>query len=138
MLLVPGQTCSTGAPCGRPSRPVPEWPGTRPGCKRLTHYLATAKPAGHTGGPEAWELANMALVAQVVVALAARRRESRGAHWRTDFPAQDPSWQLRQVAQLMPDGQIGVGNVAVNEPTAGERPTERLSDAVGRRTALAG
>ena len=108
------------------------------GLQRLTHYLATAKPAGHTGGPEAWELANMALVAQVVVALAARRRESRGAHWRTDFPAQDPSWQLRQVAQLMPDGQIGVGNVAVNEPTAGERPTERLSDAVGRRTALAG
>ena len=108
------------------------------GLQRLTHYLATAKPAGHTGGPEAWELANMALVAQVVVALAARRRESRGAHWRTDFPAQDPSWQLRQVAQLMPDGQIGVGNVAVNEPTAGARPTERLSDAVGRRTALAG
>ena len=49
-----------------------------------------AKPAAGAEGPEAWELTNMALVARAVAALAARRTESRGAHWRTDCPASDP------------------------------------------------
>jgi L-aspartate oxidase len=108
------------------------------GLQRLVHYLATAKPAAGADGPEAWELTNMALVARVVAALAARRSESRGAHWRTDYPASDPSWQLRQVAQLTPDGQIGVGHLAVSEAPAGEWQIQRLSETVGCPTAVAG
>ncbi len=49
------------------------------GLERLADYLAAARPAGPSDGPEAWELANMALAARVVTALAARRAES-GAH----------------------------------------------------------
>ena len=56
------------------------------GLQHLADYLAAARPAGPTEGPQAWELANMVLAARVVTALAARRRESRGAHWRTDYP----------------------------------------------------
>ncbi len=108
------------------------------GLQRLAHYLATAKPAAGADGPEAWELTNMALVARVVAALAARRTESRGAHWRTDCPTSDPSWQLRQVAQLTPDGQIGVGHLAVSEAPAGELQMPRLSETVGCPTAVAG
>ena len=37
----------------------------------------------------------MVLVARAVVALAARRCESRGAHWRTDYPVLHPEWRAR-------------------------------------------
>jgi L-aspartate oxidase len=106
------------------------------GLDRLAHYLATAEPTRRSDGPEAWELANMALAARVVAALAARRCESRGAHWRTDFPDPDPRWRVRQVAQLLSDGEIGVGHLAVNDMSDG-RPY-RLAEAVGCPTAAAG
>ena len=83
------------------------------GLQHLDDYLAAARPAGPSDGPQAWELANMALAARVVTALAARRRESRGAHWRTDYPDTDPTWQVRQVAQVLADGEMGTGELSV-------------------------
>jgi L-aspartate oxidase len=40
--------------------------------------------------PCGWELENMLLVARLVIAAAAARHESRGVHYRSDFPATDP------------------------------------------------
>ncbi len=46
--------------------------------------------------PAGWELQNMLTVAQVMVASALRREESRGVHLRSDFPEQDDKhWQRR-------------------------------------------
>lgn len=39
--------------------------------------------------PSGWELQNMLTVARVIVAAARQREESRGVHWRADFPATD-------------------------------------------------
>ena len=36
---------------------------------------------------------NMTVSATLVAAGALKRTESRGGHFRTDFPEQDPSWQ---------------------------------------------
>ncbi|HEY1353307.1 MAG TPA: L-aspartate oxidase [Ktedonobacteraceae bacterium] len=48
--------------------------------------LGPAPPAT----PMAWrETANMLLVAELVIAAALRRRESRGSHWRSDYPCAD-------------------------------------------------
>ena len=84
------------------------------GLGRLANYLAHADagPAPGNGG-ETSELANMVLIARAVVALAARRSESRGAHWRTDYPVPLPEWRVRQVAQLMPTGEMALGTFAV-------------------------
>ena len=41
--------------------------------------------------PRGWELQNMLLVAQLVIASASARKESRGVHYRSDFPATDPA-----------------------------------------------
>jgi aspartate oxidase len=85
-----------------------------PGLRRLANYLAHAGTGPHPGnGAETSELANMVLIARAVVALAARRCESRGAHWRTDYPGALPEWQVRQVAQLLPTGEMAVGSFAV-------------------------
>ena len=106
------------------------------GLERLADYLATAKPPPLSDGPEAWELANMALAAGVVVALASRRRESRGAHWRTDYPDSGLPWQVRQVAQLLADGELGLGLLAVTEMS--HLRSGHLAEPVGCPTALAG
>jgi L-aspartate oxidase len=39
-----------------------------------------------------WEAANLLTVASVLVAAAATRVETRGCHWREDFPDADPAW----------------------------------------------
>jgi L-aspartate oxidase len=69
------------------------------------------------GDNERAELRNMTQIASAVVALARRRQESRGAHWRTDFPAPDPAWRLRQVVQLLPGGEMAVGALEVGMPS---------------------
>ncbi|MCA9111943.1 MAG: L-aspartate oxidase, partial [Planctomycetaceae bacterium] len=38
---------------------------------------------------EGWELQNMLLVAQLMIASAQKRTESRGVHYRSDFPETD-------------------------------------------------
>jgi L-aspartate oxidase len=53
-----------------------------------------------------WETTNLHQVATVLTATAATREESRGGHYREDFPAQDEAWRLRLVAALDPDGTL--------------------------------
>jgi L-aspartate oxidase len=47
--------------------------------------------------PEALTLANAALTARLIVTSALLRTESRGAHFRTDFPTTQPEWQVHTV-----------------------------------------
>jgi L-aspartate oxidase len=44
-------------------------------------------------GIEGATLANMSLVGRLLVEAAGRRKESRGAHYRSDFPEAAPDWQ---------------------------------------------
>lgn len=46
-------------------------------------------------GQSPWETGNMLLVARLVAEAARRRKESRGAHYREDFPDRDPAWSQR-------------------------------------------
>ena len=47
--------------------------------------------------PHAYTLRNMIETGRLIVHSALERRESRGGHFREDFPAPDPSWQERRV-----------------------------------------
>lgn len=44
-----------------------------------------------------WELQNMLLVARLIAEAALARTESRGVHYRTDFPARDDATWLRRI-----------------------------------------
>ncbi len=52
------------------------------------------------------ETRNLTAAAQLVAAAALRREESRGAHFRSDFPHPSESWRLRQLmtAEIGPEG----------------------------------
>jgi len=43
--------------------------------------------------PAEFELSNMILIGRLMAIAACERRESRGGHWRSDFPVNDPNWQ---------------------------------------------
>ncbi|MFI9269463.1 L-aspartate oxidase [Kitasatospora sp. NPDC052896] len=50
---------------------------------------------------ETWEAANLLLVATALVAAAAQRAETRGCHWREDFPERDDEhWRRHLITTL--------------------------------------
>jgi L-aspartate oxidase len=57
--------------------------------------------------PEAWDATNLHTVATALVAAAARREETRGCHWREDFPETDDArWRGHLVAAIGPAGVL--------------------------------
>ncbi len=49
---------------------------------------------------DGWELQNMLTIARVIVRSALRRQESRGVHYRTDFPKSEQAWLKRLTFRL--------------------------------------
>jgi L-aspartate oxidase len=63
---------------------------------------ALAELAEQRAAPDmaAWEATNLVTVASALVAAATRREETRGCHWREDFPEADDAWLGHLVAGL--------------------------------------
>jgi L-aspartate oxidase len=53
-----------------------------------------------------WEAANLLTVASTLVAAATRRRETRGCHWRDDFPDADAAFRGHFVGGLGKNGEL--------------------------------
>ncbi|MDG4773437.1 L-aspartate oxidase [Solwaraspora sp. WMMD792] len=58
-----------------------------------------------TPGTAGWEATNLVTVATALVAAAYARQETRGCHWRDDFPSAAESWLGHLVSALGPVGQ---------------------------------
>ena len=55
----------------------------------------------------AWETTNLHAISSVLTAHALARQETRGSHWREDFPdVDDRNWRVRLVATADPDGVV--------------------------------
>jgi len=52
--------------------------------------------------PDGWELQNMLIVAQLVIEAALAREESRGVHFRSDFPETDDDFWNRRISFQLP------------------------------------
>jgi L-aspartate oxidase len=71
---------------------------------------ATTSSDPHTAS---WETTNLHAVATVLTANAKMRKETRGSHWREDFPdTDDEHWHVRLVTTLDADGVL----VTTQEP----------------------
>lgn len=53
-----------------------------------------------------WEATNLLTVASTLVAAAYARQETRGCHWREDFPTADERWLGHLVAEVGTDGRV--------------------------------
>ena len=75
------------------------------------HAAARALAAARTDRveprPEAWDATNLHTVSTALVAAAARREETRGCHWREDYPDRDDErWHGHLLAALGIDGVL--------------------------------
>ncbi len=59
-----------------------------------------------SGGTEQWEATNAHLVASALVAAASVRRETRGCHWREDFPDAQDNFRGHLVTHLTGEGTL--------------------------------
>jgi L-aspartate oxidase len=89
---------------------------------RTDAHLAPGGPAGTSTGllpvvarPQAaeWETTNVHQVASVLTATALERTESRGGHFRSDYPVPDLAWLQRLEARLDADGLLVTHRVTV-------------------------
>jgi L-aspartate oxidase len=73
-----------------------------------------AAEAGGVPCTDDWEATNLELVARVLVHQARIREETRGSHWREDFPGRDDDhWRVRLASRLTSGGDIVTERVAV-------------------------
>jgi L-aspartate oxidase len=80
---------------------------------------ALAATRGDDAAIGSWEATNLVTVATALVAAAARREETRGSHWREDFPDRDDAlWLGHLDTTLAVDGSLVTTYV---EPTAAAR-----------------
>jgi L-aspartate oxidase len=73
--------------------------------RTIGELAGMASRTSETPHVEAWEATNLHLLARALVQGAAQRAETRGSHWREDFPESSDEWRVRLVTRL--DGATG-------------------------------
>jgi L-aspartate oxidase len=65
---------------------------------------ALGEQASDKPGADAWEVTNLHLLASGIVGAALARQETRGSHWREDFPERSDGWLGHVLASAGPAG----------------------------------
>ena len=65
-----------------------------------------ADRATDDAAPESWETTNLLTVAAALVSAAAQRQETRGCHWREDFPDRDDEGCHVRLGRRLRDGEL--------------------------------
>ncbi len=80
----------------------------------LREQLRTVPPANYRQLSQTVKLANMLTVAEMVCRAALTRTESRGAHYRTDYPEEDNEQWLKTIEISRQGGQMTLRAIPVN------------------------
>ncbi len=73
---------------------------------RTANELARLGRSRSRGGVATWEATNLATVATALVASASRRKETRGCHWREDFPDSREEWHGHLLPAIAAGGTV--------------------------------
>ncbi|HSX66368.1 L-aspartate oxidase [Nocardioides sp.] len=57
-------------------------------------------------GPEQWEATNLLAISAALAQAASRREETRGSHWREDFPERDDARMAGHFDTVLSDGEL--------------------------------
>ena len=97
---------------------------------------ALASQESDEPGPDAWETSNLLTISQALTAAASLREETRGSHWREDFPERDDDQWAGHVDLTLDHGRP-VASFHPAPATDGERhdplPRDPARAAVGAR-----
>jgi L-aspartate oxidase len=77
--------------------------------------------------PQAWELMNMLTVARLATLSAARREESRGVHYRSDFKKSSDDWKTHTVIVPRFEGETPRSVEICSEPVGDRRAGEQIA-----------
>ena len=84
--------------------------------KRAAKVGATGNREYNNGWHTSLDLANLLTIAEVVARAGAERKESRGGHFREDYPEKDPKWGSFNIRiDKAPDGGVKVTHVPIAE-----------------------
>ncbi|MFZ9354433.1 MAG: L-aspartate oxidase, partial [Candidatus Nanopelagicales bacterium] len=62
---------------------------------------------------QSWEASNLLTVSTMIAQAALRREESRGSHWRSDFPQRnDERWLVRINGKIV-EGKLELSETAI-------------------------
>jgi L-aspartate oxidase len=86
------------------------------GLEFLLHQLSSSSSGENSSlKPQYLELQNMRLIARLMATAALERKESRGSHFRSDYPAPDPSW-IKRIFQFPVRTEIHSADKVYNWP----------------------
>ena len=77
-------------------------------------WLESLDQSGSREITEDWESANMYAISVVLTQHALIRTETRGSHWREDYPERDSAFEVRLVSHRNPHGEIVTEMVGIN------------------------
>ncbi|GGK80082.1 hypothetical protein Sme01_45670 [Sphaerisporangium melleum] len=111
---------STGAGVLRSGRSLAE----------VSHGLLDARwtPVAVEPCTEAWEATNLLTVATAVVTAARAREETRGSHWREDFPERDDAWWLGHLDVTLAEEGLTMTYVKHEDDRTGGLPAQIEAD----------
>jgi len=82
----------------------------------LTHaleWLGNIERTGARACTEDWETANLFMVSQVLSKNALARQETRGSHWREDYPDRSTNFEVRLVSHRSPNGELNTTTTGI-------------------------
>jgi succinate dehydrogenase / fumarate reductase flavoprotein subunit len=90
------------------------------GLEKLHERASRVGTGGHREYNPGWhaalDLHNLLTVSEAITRSALERRESRGGHFREDFPEKDPTFgRVNTIVRKGPDGRMTVSRVAIPE-----------------------
>jgi succinate dehydrogenase / fumarate reductase flavoprotein subunit len=84
--------------------------------RRATRVRAGGSTAYNPGWHACFDVQNMLTLAESIVRCAIERRESRGAHWRTDYPKPDPELGRKNFIARCENGAMSISTAPIPAP----------------------